>query len=132
MKVNSCQTCFCRFNIPYNISVAVTDHFMMFLKHDLFLKMTAKKSSERSTKKYVYNIPQCVCDTNKTLHYIEDSFKIRPSKPWITCSFPCISPNNDWLFKLPEIRPLSLSPTSLFIFLKIWQIVPLKWILNVV
>ena len=81
MKVNSCQTCFCRFNIPYNISVAVTDHFMMFLKHDLFLKMTAKKSSERSTKKYVYNIPQCVCDTNKTLHYIEDSFKIRPSKP---------------------------------------------------
>lgn len=128
MKVNSCQTCFCRFNIPYNISVAVRDHFMMFLKHDLLLKMTAKKRVQKGLQRnmyitspsvYVIQIKHCMTVSKLGLQSLE-----------LLCSFPCISPNTDWLFKLPEIRLLSLSPTSLFIFLKIWQIVPLKWILK--
>ena len=45
---------FFRFNILYNISVAVRDHFMMFLKHDLFLKMTAKKRVQKGLQRNMY------------------------------------------------------------------------------
>lgn len=96
MKVNSCQTCFYRFNILYNISVAWETILWCSWNMTSSLKWLPKNSSERSTKKYVHNIPQWYVILMTTLHYIEDCIKTRPSKPWITL-FISIHISKHWL-----------------------------------